>query len=91
MKPAPSVAQFVKAAEVHQKDLRLINYTADEIDQCPSLYERIRGWAQNMHEAGIQNLLVMTPVPYLFDDGSGTGIPAVDIWVVLPNMYVAAG
>ena len=90
MKPAPSVAQFVKAAEVHQKDLRLINYTADEIDQCPSLYERIRGWAQNMHEAGIQNLLVMTPVPYLFDDGSGTGIPAVDIWVVLPKMYVAA-
>ena len=29
----------------------------------------------------------MAPVPELYDDGSGTGRSAVDVWTVLPKMY----
>jgi len=44
-----------------------------------------------MHAAGVRNLVVMTPVSQLFDDGSGNGKPAVDVWVVLPSAYVKSG
>jgi hypothetical protein len=35
-------------------------------------------------------MLTMTPVPELFDDGTGQGRTAVDIWGVLPKMYDSA-
>src|SRR5579883_734652 len=90
MGPAPSVAQFQAAAAQHQPGLFLFNYTADEIGNCTNLFPLLRQWALNMHQAGIDNLVVMAPTPELFDDGSGTGRSAVDIWVVLPKMYDAA-
>jgi hypothetical protein len=40
-----------------------------------------------MHQAGIKNLISMSPTPALYDDGSGAGRSAVDIWVLLPVMY----
>jgi hypothetical protein len=65
----------------------LYDYSADEIGHCTSLYPTIQQWANNMHQAGIQNLISMSPTPALYSDGSGTGRSAVDIWVLLPVMY----
>ena len=45
------------------------------------------GWAQNLHRAGIDNLVTQEPVPQLYDDGLGTGRSAVDIWTMLPLAY----
>lgn len=87
MSPAPSVAAFRQAKESHASDLELYNYTADEIDGCPNLSDRLKEWARNMHAAGIRNLVTMVPRPELFDDGSGTGRTAVDTWVVLPFQH----
>ena len=38
-----------------------------------------------MHEAGIKNLVTISPIPALEDAGDGHS--AVDIWVLLPVMY----
>jgi hypothetical protein len=87
MSPAPSVNQFKSVAAAQQPGLMLYDYSADEIGHCSNLYPTIRQWAKNMHQAGIQNLISMSPTPALYDDGSGTGRSAVDIWVLLPLMY----
>lgn len=82
MKPPPSVEEIKAAASRHHPELIIHNYTADEICDYPELHEPIREWARNLHEAGVKNLIVMTPTPLLFDDGEGR--PVVDIFVVLP-------
>jgi hypothetical protein len=87
MKPAPSVSEFKAIAAAQQPGLTLYDYSADEIGHCTNLYPLIRQWANNMHQAGIKNLISMSPTPALYEDGSGTGRSAVDIWVVLPVMY----
>jgi hypothetical protein len=87
MSPAPSVSQFKSFAAAQQPGLMLYDYSADEIGHCSNLYPTIRQWANNMHQAGIKNLISMSPTPALYDDGSGTGRSAVDIWVLLPLMY----
>jgi hypothetical protein len=87
MSPAPSVNQFKALAASQQKGLMLYDYSADEIGHCKSLYPTIKQWANNMHQAGIKNLISMSPTPALYNDGSGTGRSAVDIWVLLPVMY----
>jgi hypothetical protein len=87
MSPAPSVSQFKSVAAAQQPGLMLYDYSADEIGHCTNLYPTIRQWAKNMHQAGIENLISMSPTPALYDDGSGTGRSAVDIWVLLPVMY----
>ncbi|MCW5982137.1 MAG: DUF4091 domain-containing protein [Bryobacteraceae bacterium] len=84
---APSVAQVRTAVASHQPDLALFNYTADEIGHCTNLYTPMKEWARNLHQAGVKNLVTMAPTPALYDDGSGTGRSAVDIWVLLPLMY----
>lgn len=90
MAPAPSPEEFIAAATLHQPDLFLYAYTADEIDACSGLYAAMQEWARNMHQSRIQNLVTISPVPELYDDGSGTGRSAVDIWVMLPKMYDAS-
>ncbi len=90
MSPAPSQKDIQAAATQHQSTILLYNQTADEIDRCPGLYKPMKQWAQNLHSSEIANLVTMTPVPELYDDGSGTGRSAVDIWVLLPKMYDAA-
>jgi hypothetical protein len=87
MSPAPSVSHFKTLAAAQQPGLMLYNYSADEIGRCSNLYPTIRQWANNMHQAGIKNLISMSPTPALYDDGSGVGRSAVDIWVLLPVMY----
>ena len=87
MSPAPSVSHFKSLASAQQPGLMLYNYSADEIGHCTSLYPTIKQWANNMHQAGIKNLISMSPTPALYSDGSGTGRSAVDIWVLLPLMY----
>jgi hypothetical protein len=91
MSPAPSAAQFKSLAATQQPGLMLYNYSADEIGSCKNLYPTIKQWAQNMHQAGIKNLISMSPTPALYDDGTGSGRSAVDIWVLLPVMYNNSG
>ncbi len=90
MRPPPSPLALQAAASAHAPDLNLFNYTADEIAACPNLYPMIRQWGNNLHQAGVRNLITMAPDPALYDDGSGTGRSAVDIWVVLPKTYDSA-
>jgi hypothetical protein len=87
MSPAPSTTQFQSLVSAQQKGLDLYNYSADEIGRCSNLYPTIKQWAKNMHQAGVKNLISMSPTPALYDDGTGSGRSAVDIWVLLPVMY----
>ncbi|HVW09774.1 MAG TPA: glycoside hydrolase domain-containing protein, partial [Bryobacteraceae bacterium] len=84
MSDAPSVADLKTVAAMQQPGLTQLIYSADEIDSCPSLITPMKQWAQNLHAAGIKNLVTMAPNPLLFDDGSNTGHSAVDIWTMLP-------
>lgn len=87
MAPAPSVGQFKSRTAGQQPGVLLYDYSADEIGHCTNLYPTIQQWANNMHQAGISNLVSISPTPGLYSDGSGTGRSAVDIWVLLPVMY----
>ena len=86
MNASPSAEQF-KALAAQHPGLYLYDYSADEIGHCSALYPTIKKWAANMHQAGIKNLISMSPTPALYDDGTGKGRSAVDIWVLLPVMY----
>jgi Domain of unknown function (DUF4091) len=87
MAPAPSVSEFKSRTAGQQPGVLLYDYSADEIGHCSNLYPTIQQWAKNMHQAGISNLVSISPNPGLYSDGSGTGRSAVDIWVLLPVMY----
>ncbi len=87
MSPAPSVSQFQAASAAQANGLMRYDYSADEISLCPNLYPTMTQWAQNMHAAGVENLVTMAPDPALFNDGTGTGRSVVDIWVMLPVQY----
>ncbi len=89
MDPPPPVEDIEQAITLHQPDLYLYNLTADEVYITGStlFFDLMRQWAQNLHQAGVDNLVVMPPVRDLRDDGTGTGRSAVDIWVVLPKVY----
>ena len=90
MAAAPSATQFQTASATQQSGLYLYDYSADEIGSCTNLNDTVKQWARTMHQAGIRNLITMAPTPYLYDDGSGTGRSAVDIWTMLPIMYDGA-
>lgn len=90
MNPPPSVEEIRALAAQHQPDLQLYLFPADEIGAYPNLHEPLRQWARNIHQAGVLNMVTIAPIPELYDDGSGTGRSAVDIWVLLPNMFDAA-
>jgi hypothetical protein len=87
MSSAPSVSHFQAEADAQAPGLPLFDYSADEVGGCPNLNSTIQQWAVNMHKAGINNLITMSPRSALLSDGSGTGRSAVDIWVMLPIMY----
>ncbi len=90
MEPPPTVSQIRREIRRHQPDVILYNYSADEVDGCANQNETLKAWARNLHQAGVLNLVTMTPSQELFDDGFGGGRSAVDIWAVLPVMYDAA-
>ncbi len=87
MKAPPLVEKVKEAVSNRLEGLPVYAYTADEISGATALYEPLKKWGQVMHEAGVKHLVVMTPDEDLFDDGSGTGKSAVDIWVVLPKQF----
>jgi len=89
MDPPPPLEDVQQAIALHQLDLYLYNYTADEIYITGNtmFFDLLKEWAQVLHQAGIDNLVVMPPVRDLRDDGTGTGRSAVDIWVLLPKIY----
>ena len=62
MAPAPPLETVRKATAIHQA-LRLCNYTSDEIDACPKAYKTTKAWGRVLHEAGVGNLVTMSPVP----------------------------
>jgi hypothetical protein len=82
MNPSPSVEEIREAAAQNQRDLFLYVYSADEIDDCPNIYGTLRDWARNIRQAQVNHLVVMSPVPELYD--------AVDVWVVQAEMYNSA-
>jgi hypothetical protein len=90
MGPAPAISKIAGLAANTPAGVPRYIYTADEIDPCPNLFGRVKQWAQNMHQAGVLSLATITPNPTLYDDGSGTGRSAVDIWVVAAGMYDSA-
>ncbi len=90
MAPPPSLATVRAASARYDPALRRYNYTADEIDRCPAILAPMKEWGRILHEGGVENLVTMTPVAELYDDGSGSGRSAVDIWVLLPKMYERA-
>lgn len=87
MKQVPSVEEIKKAMQVHQEDLLLYAYSADEVQKCDNLDESLKEWGQNIHQAGAKQLVVTIPKPELYDDGTGTGRSAVDIWVIKAPWY----
>ncbi|MBQ5911350.1 MAG: DUF4091 domain-containing protein [Clostridia bacterium] len=87
MNAAPKLEKVQSAAASRLEGLPIYAYTADEISGVKSLYEPLKEWARVLHQANVNQLVVMAPDEDLFDDGSGTGRSAVDIWVVLPRQY----
>ena len=87
MSSAPPVSRFKSLASAQQPGVLLYDYSADEVGHCTNIYPTIQQWAYNMHQAGVNNLVSISPTPALYSDGSGTGRSAVDIWVLLPLMY----
>jgi hypothetical protein len=85
----PSLAEIEGAKALHPPDLYLYDETADPESSCTSeaFYRTMIAWAQNLHRAGVDNLVTQEPVPQLYDDGLGTGRSAVDIWTMLPLAY----
>jgi hypothetical protein len=92
MSPPPNSSDVARALQRYPGSLDPYIYSADEIDRCASVFPLVRAWGRAIHAADprIKNLVTMTPVASLFDDGGGAGRSAVDIWVLLPAMYDAA-
>jgi hypothetical protein len=85
--PAPSVADIQSQVAMYPPGLSLDIYPADEVSGCTAIYPALREWARNAHAAGAKIVITMMPDPALYDDGSGTGAPAVDTWVLLPRQW----
>jgi glycosyl hydrolase family 123 len=87
MSPSPSVSQFQAVAAQQQSGLFKYVFAADEVGKCTNIFPTIQQWGYNMHQAGLKQLVTMAPNPALYDDGSGSGRSAVDIWTMLPVVY----
>lgn len=83
MDPAPTRRAVARAVALHDRRLKLLNYTADEISRCPGLNPRLKTYARRLHSADVDQLVVMIPRRSLLDDGTGEA-PTVDKWVLLP-------
>lgn len=85
----PSIKMIETAKALHQRGLYLYDESGDPESSCtsPAFYGAMIAWAQNLHRAGIDNLVTLEPVPQLYDDGLGTGRSAVDVWTMLPLAY----
>jgi Domain of unknown function (DUF4091) len=86
--PPPSAGSLQRAVRALGAGLPIYDYSADEIDTCPGSVDGLRKWGRALHASGVEQLATATPSPALLDDG--TGRPAVDIWVLGPDMTKAA-
>src|ERR1039458_9793543 len=61
----PSLTEIESAKATHQPDLYLYDETADPETSCtsPAFYLSMIAWAQNLHQAGVDNLVTQEPVP----------------------------
>ena len=89
MDDPPTADKLEAEVSIHDPAVWLYNYTADEISSYPALFDGVKEWGRALHAAGIDQLITMPPNAALFDDGSGTGRSAVDVWVELPKQYSA--
>ena len=89
MSEPPSVQAIESAKATQQAGLYLYDDSADPESSCtsPAFYKEMIAWAQNLHRAGVDNLVTQEPVPQLYDDGLGSDRSAVDIWTMLPLAY----
>lgn len=85
MSGPPSITSILAAKASYPAGLPLYIYSADEIDRCPNLISTLTAWGQAIHAAGVDHLVVTTPNPVLYNDGSGRSV--VDIWVILAKQY----
>jgi Domain of unknown function (DUF4091) len=85
----PSVPMVESAKAIEQPGVYLYDDSADPESSCtsPAFYRAMIHWAQNLHKAGVENLVTQEPVPQLYDDGLGAGRSAVDVWTMLPLAY----
>ena len=85
----PSVEAIENAKSEQQPGLYLYDDSADPESSCTSsgFYNAMIRWAQNLHRAGVENLVTQEPVPQLYNDRLGRGRSAVDIWTMLPLAY----
>ncbi|MBV9481208.1 MAG: DUF4091 domain-containing protein [Acidobacteria bacterium] len=85
----PSIQVIEEAKALHPPSLYLYDDSADPESSCTSqaFYDAMIRWGQNLHRAGIENLVTQEPLPQLYDDGLGNGHSAVDIWTMLPLAY----
>ena len=88
MKPSPSVEEFKAQTQMQDQELLIYVYASDEISNCPNLDDDIKEWARNTRAGGAKNLIVMTPRPSLYDDGTGQSV--ADIWVIQADQMMDA-
>lgn len=90
MSPPPTAAAVARRAARNTIPY-LFDQPADEIGTCPNLLTKlvpiIQKYARELHAANALDLITMSPIPALEDDGSGTGRSAVDIWTMQPAEY----
>jgi hypothetical protein len=89
MSAPPSLDDLRASSDAQDPSLLKIVYSADEVGYCTSLYPTIKEWGKALHQAGISHLATLPPVPELFDDGSGSGRSAIDIWTIMGISYNA--
>jgi hypothetical protein len=89
MSAPPSLDDLRASSAAQDPSLEKIVYSADEVGYCTSLYPTIKQWGQVLHQAGVSHLATLPPVPELFDDGSGSGRSAIDIWTIMGISYDA--
>lgn len=89
MSAPPSLTDLRASSAMQDPSLSQMVYSTDEVANCTSLYPTIKQWGNVLHQAGINNLATLPPIPDLFDDGSGTGRSAIDIWTIMAISYNA--
>ena len=86
MKDAPSEEKVKPKIELHSKNLKIFNYTADEItNNVSELKEKIIDYANVLHKFDVKQLITIVPTEELLYACNGK--PAVDIWTILPKDY----
>jgi hypothetical protein len=88
MEEPPAVEELREAVALHQSDLLIYNYTADEIDRCPELHDDMRRWAERLQAGNVTNLVTMMPTEALHPEEGEP--PTINIYVVLAKRYVEA-